>query len=455
MKATSSLPVVVFLILTISQGVLSNMGGRYLSVALYGYTDICAVRGSSVVISCSFKNPCNLTISKIYWGITTQEGKTPTDLRLNAAYKGRVQYFWKNDTNCTMEIQNVKKEDSSSYQPIFEIKNANQTRKGQFEINLTVTDLTVTLPQPVIEGHAVNLSCMSSCSEMDKHKVIWRKNGQDLPGKQKYRKQLEIQNVSIEDEGLYSCALKGYKETATTPVKLNVMFPPKNTSAVAGPGLTLTCSSVANPPVEIYTWFKVNESTPVGSGQQYSITNISSEDGGQYYCEARNKYGAENSTAVSITVADLGDRRPVLYPSVGVSVCGAAVLICVLVWIRHCRMNKRHISIKQDQGTCPARAEAAGGAEEDVQYVVLYASVLPKHSRQAAGVEDDIQYASVQFKHSRQAAEEKDDVLYASVQRKQGRQAAGVEDDVQYACVQSKHNRQAAVLLTNQRGSSP
>ncbi|XP_048104470.1 uncharacterized protein LOC125297935 isoform X2 [Alosa alosa] len=331
MKATSSLPVVVFLILTISQGVLSNMGGCCLSAALLSQTDICAVRGSSVVISCSFKNPCNLTISKIYWVITTQEGKTPTDLRLNAAYKGRVQYFWKNDTNCTMEIQNVKKEDSSSYQPIFEIKNANHTRKGQFEVNLTVTDLTVTPPQPVIEGHAVNLSCMSSCSEMDKHKVIWRKNGQDLPGKQKYR--IQIQNVSIENEGLYSCALKGYKETATTPVKLNVMFPAKS---------------------------------------------------------------------------------HVLYVIAGVSVCGAAGLICVLVWIRHHRMNKRHMKIK-DQGTCPSSAEAAGGVEDNVQY----ARVLPKHNRQTAGVEDDIQYASVQFKRNRQTAEGgEDNVQYASVQFK-------------------------------------
>ena len=69
-----------------------------------------------------------------------------------------------------------------------------------------------------------------------------------------------------------------------------------------GGTVTLTCSSDANPPVESYTWFKVDESTPVGSGQQYSISNIRSEDGGQYYCEARNNYGAENSSAVIITV---------------------------------------------------------------------------------------------------------------------------------------------------------
>ena len=95
-----------------------------------------------------------------------------------------------------------------------------------------------------------------------------------------------------------------------TYVTLSHLDTPKNTTVFTTPSgvitkgssVTLTCSSDANPPVEIYTWFKVNESTPVGSGQQYSITNIRSEDGGQYYCEARNKYGAGNSSTVSVIV---------------------------------------------------------------------------------------------------------------------------------------------------------
>ncbi|XP_076118357.1 sialic acid-binding Ig-like lectin 12 isoform X2 [Alosa pseudoharengus] len=429
MKLTLSLPVVVFLVLTISQGVLSNMREKCWAIVLKSHMSICAVRGSPVVISCTFNtHTCNFTVAKVYWGITTQKGKTPTDLKLNAAYQGRVQYFWKNDTNCTMEIQNVKKEDSSSYQPIFETENVNQSRIGDFEVNISVKDLTVTVPQLVIEGRAVNLSCKSACNEMDKHKVLWRKNGQVVTGKQRDRHELELLSVRIEDEGDYTCALKGYNETASTPVKLNVMFSPKNTSAVAGPGLTLTCSSDANPQVETYTWFKVNESTAVGSGQQYSITSIR----GQYYCEARNKYGAENSTAVSIT--DLGARSPVLYVVAGVSVCGAAGLICVLVWIRHHRMNKRHIKIK-DQAICPASAGAAGGAEGNV----LYASVQPKGNRQTAGVEDDVQYASVQPKRNKQAAGVEDDIQYTSVQFKHNKQTAeGGEDDVQYASVQFK-----------------
>ena len=61
--------------------------------------------------------------------------------------------------------------------------------------------------------------------------------------------------------------------------------------------MTLTCSSDANPPVQNYTWFKVKESSPVGSGQSYRAVQS-----GQYYCEAQNKHGSERSAAVSVTI---------------------------------------------------------------------------------------------------------------------------------------------------------
>ena len=98
-----------------------------------------------------------------------------------------------------------------------------------------------------------------------------------------------------------------------TYVTLSHLDTPKNTTVFTTPSgvitkgssVTLTCSSDANPPVENYTWFKVNESTPVGSGQQYSITNIRSEDEGQYYCEARNTTGAGNSSTASVIVGGI------------------------------------------------------------------------------------------------------------------------------------------------------
>ena len=86
---------------------------------------------------------------------------------------------------------------------------------------------------------------------------------------------------------------------------------PKNTSVsvspsgdiVEGSSVTLTCISESNPPVDKYTWYKKNVTSPKSSGQSYSITNIISEDRGEYYCEAQNGRGSMNSTTLMIIVA--------------------------------------------------------------------------------------------------------------------------------------------------------
>ena len=71
---------------------------------------------------------------------------------------------------------------------------------------------------------------------------------------------------------------------------------------VEGSSVPLTCSSDANPPVDKYTWYKKNVTSPKASGQSYSITSISSEDRGDYYCEAMNIRGTETSIPVHINV---------------------------------------------------------------------------------------------------------------------------------------------------------
>uniref|UniRef100_A0A8C1TS93 Ig-like domain-containing protein n=1 Tax=Cyprinus carpio TaxID=7962 RepID=A0A8C1TS93_CYPCA len=83
--------------------------------------------------------------------------------------------------------------------------------------------------------------------------------------------------------------------------------PPKNVSVsispsgeiVEGDSVTLSCSSDSNPPAEI-SWFK--EGTFVGSGRNYSISNISSGHSGEYKCKSRNKLGKKYSDAVTLNV---------------------------------------------------------------------------------------------------------------------------------------------------------
>uniref|UniRef100_A0A3P8YW38 B-cell receptor CD22 n=1 Tax=Esox lucius TaxID=8010 RepID=A0A3P8YW38_ESOLU len=70
-----------------------------------------------------------------------------------------------------------------------------------------------------------------------------------------------------------------------------------------GQNVTLTCITSCpltdNP---TYIWYKKTVTSQKASGQSYSITNITSEDSGEYYCEAQNKYGRLNSSTVSVDV---------------------------------------------------------------------------------------------------------------------------------------------------------
>ncbi|KAL2086288.1 hypothetical protein ACEWY4_017347 [Coilia grayii] len=231
----------------------------------------------------------------------------------------------------------------------------------------------VTAPPGVIhKGGTVTLTCSSDANPPVEN-YTWFKVDQSTPVGS--GQQYSISNISSEDAGQYYCEARNeHGAENSSAVSITVKDKPKNTSAVTAPPgvihkggtVTLTCSSDANPPVENYTWFKVNQSTtPVGSGQQYSISNIRSKDGGQYYCEARNEHGAEKSSAVSIRVKGisaslflfsddlngdsppqcihvslipLGGQSPVLTAVVAVLVCGVVCLLCVLFFMR-CSLN--------------------------------------------------------------------------------------------------------------------
>ncbi|XP_039667896.1 B-cell receptor CD22-like [Perca fluviatilis] len=71
---------------------------------------------------------------------------------------------------------------------------------------------------------------------------------------------------------------------------------------VEGSSVTLTCSSDANPAAN-YTWYKENEDSPKASGQIFTITDFRAEHSGNYYCEAQNRRGRQNSTLHLIVVA--------------------------------------------------------------------------------------------------------------------------------------------------------
>lgn len=87
--------------------------------------------------------------------------------------------------------------------------------------------------------------------------------------------------------------------------------PPKNTSVrvdptgpvLDGSSVTLTCTSIGNPAVLNFTWFRVaaRQIKVVGSKPDFTF-NVTKLSEDQYYCEALNVHGAEYSEPASISV---------------------------------------------------------------------------------------------------------------------------------------------------------
>lgn len=87
--------------------------------------------------------------------------------------------------------------------------------------------------------------------------------------------------------------------------------PPRNTSLSIDPSgpvpdgstVTLTCLSVANPASINFTWYRVTPSRKEKMGSEQEITfNVTKLSEDQFYCEALNVHGTEDSESVEIDV---------------------------------------------------------------------------------------------------------------------------------------------------------
>ncbi|XP_030634727.1 B-cell receptor CD22-like [Chanos chanos] len=284
---------------------------------------ICALKDSSVTMSCSYTYPNDNTVERTFW--TKGDGYDPPDLSEDPGYKGRVHYLGDKQSDCTVQLIHVTQTDSRMYR--FRFITDKDKWLGQPGVQLSVTDLQVETPERVKEGETVTLKCRTTCSLSNTPTFIWYKNGHDLTRKNMKNNELSLQSVSSEDSGSYMCAVQGHENLPSPAVTLTVIYPPKKTTVsvspsgqiVEGSSVTLTCSSDANPPAT-YTWFKKNGTVTIGKEETYRINKISSEDSGEYHCKSSNQHGHQYSNAVSLNV---------LYPprntTVSVNVSGQIV----------------------------------------------------------------------------------------------------------------------------------
>ncbi|XP_029601582.1 sialoadhesin-like isoform X5 [Salmo trutta] len=398
----------------------------------YTHQKICALKGSTVDISCSYTYPSYHEIKKAFW-FTKWSGKDAEDLNSVPGYEGHIEYLGDKKSNCTQRITDLRVSDSAVYRFRF------ITSGGKFSgspVSLTVTDVMLEMdPTSVSERENVTLTCRTKCTLDPITAYSWYKNGQPIPNSNTYSPVYILFSVSSEDTGRYSCAVEGHEDLPSAEETLTVTYGPRNTSVsvspsgeiVEGSSVTLTCSSDANPPVDKYTWYKKNVTSPKASGQSYSITNIISEDSGEYYCEAQNGRGSMNSTALMIIVAE--KQTSVIAAAVGIIVVVLGVILasCLsgFMWFRK----------KASKSTSDTRhtADNGQGDSSPVYDNISGRAMTPTAAQTAATVDqDDVHYASVHFSGSKI----QEGPLYSTVQLHQPQKQ---DEDVQYDAV--KFNR--------------
>ncbi|KAI5617363.1 B-cell receptor CD22-like, partial [Silurus asotus] len=346
----------------------------------YSNLDLCAVKGSTVVMEATYTHPTDVTVINRFWFINPVKDKEPTDLRNESGYSGRVEYLGDEQNHVFLRLSDVNKSDEHEY--YFRFTTTRDKYQGYPGITLNVTDLQLIAPAELTEGESVILTCETTCSLTDPT-FIWYKNTHDLTTNTFKSNELHLQRVSSEDAGSYNCAVRGSEHLHSPAQYLSVRYSPKNVyispsgEKVEGGLGNLTCSGDANPPVETYTWFKENETSPVGSGQSYKALQS-----GLYYCEVQNKLGSERSAAVSITITE-SDGTVIVYVAVGLGLFGLAALLFALFWLRWRRQNNnpdegdhQNIGMSAKDNTYAA-LDPAGRKSDDVYHTLAVSHPSP------------------------------------------------------------------------------
>ncbi|XP_071397679.1 B-cell receptor CD22-like [Centroberyx affinis] len=298
----------------------------------YTSTEICALKGSTVDIHCTYRHPANIgrvtvKAEKTFW-FTKQEGDEPVDLKTESEHKGRVEYH-DDQKNCSLRIKDLRETDSAVYKFRFITNHPKGKYTGSPGVTLTVTDLQVQVSR--LLGHQfytrAELKCQSSCRLAGRPSYVWYKNGQEI---KEETSSSYTGNFNPEDS--YSCAVKRHEAlhspSVYAPKVPSVLVSPPG-ETVEGSSVTLTCSSDANP-AATYTWYKENgnpDHKSFSTEPQLDFVSIQPSDSGEYYCAAENELGAKRSASISINVKYAPKVPSALVSPSGETVEGSSVTL--------------------------------------------------------------------------------------------------------------------------------
>ncbi|XP_072240009.1 neural cell adhesion molecule 1-like [Leuresthes tenuis] len=277
--------------------------------------EICAIRGSTLKISCDYTYRPITTSQQKKFCFTAMENNQHVNVK--NTLRDRTEYHC-DASVCTLSISNLIDNDSDEYEFNFTSNNENAGYISSVGVTLSVRDSHIQVNVERSGSQIRDLVCQSNCWQPYHVSYVWYKNGQILSEEKKKR----LQKI-IDPADSYQCSVDGYKDRSLAvyaPRLPSVSVSPTG-AIVEGTSVRLTCSSDAHPAAN-YSWIKKNgrQSSHLLSSEPYLVfSSIKSTDSGDYRCTAESDLGI-NSTLTFIDV----QYAPRL-PSVSVSPTGAIV----------------------------------------------------------------------------------------------------------------------------------
>uniref|UniRef100_H3ACN0 Ig-like domain-containing protein n=1 Tax=Latimeria chalumnae TaxID=7897 RepID=H3ACN0_LATCH len=218
----------------------------------------------------------------------------------------------------------------------------NRTSDG-FYLNVLYPpeDVTVSITpssSSIKEGDAVTLTCNTRASNPAVSKYTWYRNNTVLLPRWKSAKQT-FKSIARHDTGVYHCEAENTAgSTLSRTVTLNVLSAPRRVQVIKtaphsdikeGDDVTLTCNTEgSNVTATEFWWYKNNKKVMDRQQQTLQLTNIKSDNAGNYVCEARNKTAFTESAAFYLNVLYAPRKTKVVSSDSTVPEGGAPTLTC-------------------------------------------------------------------------------------------------------------------------------
>ncbi|KAM7418857.1 hypothetical protein PAMA_016131 [Pampus argenteus] len=204
----------------------------------YTSTKICALKGSTVDINCTYSSRVN-GHERTFW-FTKSGNYEFADLRTELEYAGRVQYHF-DENNYTLRITDLKESDSAEYKLI--TNQPGERLTGSPGVTLSVTDLQV---QVIRSYYVTTLKCHSSCHIDSFSSYIWYKNGWEIS--RETSSYYKVYRPDFNPADSYSCAVKGHEDFPSPLVCVfgqscnKVTYTDRSICAFRGSSVDISCT---------------------------------------------------------------------------------------------------------------------------------------------------------------------------------------------------------------------